>query len=110
MSRYVPTADEKAAIDRLTLAGYKVVREGTYAALIERVRHAEAMQRWETERRESNEAWARDCHKDERRLADRLNEVCYAAAALGVSIQDINTALAAGDVVAAERQKLSVAR
>lgn len=94
MGRYVPTAEEQTAIDQLTLAGYRVVRERTYTALLERVRHAEAMEHMEIERRKSTESWARDCCREERRLADRLNAVCYAAAALGVDIGAINTALA----------------
>lgn len=93
MTRYVPTADEQAAIDLLTLAGYKVVRERTYSALLERVHLAERRTEWNQELRESSDRWARDCLAEERRLERRLNEVCYAAAALGVDIRTINAAL-----------------
>lgn len=94
MSRYVPSADERAAMDTLRLAGYAVVRQRTYDGLQERVRVAEQMQAWETERREDAQRWAsRECD-EQRRLADRLNRVVAAAAALGVSITDINAALA----------------
>lgn len=93
MSRYVPSPDEQAAIDRLRLVGYAVVRQATYDRLQERVRLAEHRQAYEIERRESSDAWARRECDEQRRLADRLNRVVAAAAALGVSIQDINAAL-----------------
>jgi len=51
----------------------------------------------EREQAESARRWARDCLDEERRLRDRLNQVCLAAAALGVSIQDINEALKEAD-------------
>lgn len=93
MGRYVPTPEQAAAVDLLTLAGYKVVRQATYDRLLERVHLAEHRCAWEVERSESAQAWARQECDEQRRLAARLNEVCFAAAALGVSIQDINTAL-----------------
>lgn len=95
MSRYVPSPDEQAAIDLLSLAGYTVVRQRTYDALHERVRIAECRRDMEAERRKSVEAWAQREGQEQRRLSDRLNRVCYAAAALGVSIQAINEALEA---------------
>lgn len=95
MARYVPTPEEQAAIDMLRLAGYAVVRQRTYDALGERVSLAEHRQRWAEEWRESSDRWARRECDEQRRLADRLNEVCYAAAALGVPITDINAALEA---------------
>lgn len=93
MSRYVPSPEEQGAIDLLTLVGYAVVRQRTYDHLVERVRLAECYRDMEIERRESVEHWAhRECD-EQRRLSARLNEVCFAAAALGVSIADINAAL-----------------
>jgi hypothetical protein len=97
MPRYVPTAEEQAAIDRLTLAGYAVVRQRTYDALRERLRVADCMTAMEIERREGVEHWARRECDEQRRLSARLNAVCTAAAALGVSITDINAALDAAD-------------
>lgn len=97
MGRYVPTPEEQAAIDLLTLAGYHVMRQRSYDTLRERVRVAEQMQAWETERRQDTDAWARRECDEQRRLARRLNEVCFAAAAQGVSIQQINAALKEAD-------------
>lgn len=93
VSRYVPTAEERAAIDLLRLAGYAVARQRTYDGLLERVSLAEHRQAYEIERREGTERWVQSVCAEERRLYDRLNEVCYAAAALGVDIQAINDAL-----------------
>lgn len=58
---------------------------------------------WETERRKGTEDWARRECAEQRRLTDRLNEVCYAAAALGVPIQTINDALAKADAQQSSR-------
>lgn len=93
MSRYVATETEQAAIDLLTLAGYAVVRQRTYDQLRERVRYAEQLRAWESERREHTSKWAHDALDEQRRLADRLNRVVASAASLGVSITDINAAL-----------------
>lgn len=93
MGRYVPTSEERAAIHLLTLAGYSVVRQRTHDDLLERVRIAKCMEQMEIERRESSERWARRESDEQRRLAARLNEVCYAAASQGVTIQAINAAL-----------------
>lgn len=93
MTRYQPTPDEAAAIDLLRLAGYAVVRQQTYARLQERVRLAECMAEWETDRRKSTEKWAHVALDEQGRLAGRLNEVCFAATALGVPIGAINEAL-----------------
>lgn len=97
MTRYQPTAAEQDAIKLLKLAGYAVVRQRTYDRLQERVRIAELRQAWETERQESAQRWARRECDEQRRLADRLTRVAAAAAALGVSIQDINAALGSED-------------
>lgn len=97
MGRYVPSAQESAAIDLLTLAGYTVMRERSYEALRDRVRVAEVMADMERERRESCEQWAHKSLDESRRLADRLNAVCTGAATLGVSITAINAALAEAD-------------
>ena len=97
MARYVPSADEQAAIDLLTLAGYAVVRQRTYDALHERVRVAEALRQAEADHRDSGVQWAHRCLDEQNRLDRRLNEVCTAAAALGVPIRDINAAIAAAD-------------
>jgi 16S rRNA G966 N2-methylase RsmD len=55
MSRYVPTADQQAAIDFLRLSGYAVVRQRTYDRVIERARVAECLQECEREQRESTQ-------------------------------------------------------
>lgn len=52
---------------------------------------------WERERTLDNRRWAERSLDEQRRLMDRLNAVCTAAASLGVSIQAINAALAAAD-------------
>ncbi len=97
MARHVPTPEEQAAIDLLTLAGYAVIRQRSYDALRERVRVAEALQQAEAEHRQGTERWAhRECD-ERRRMTDRLNAVCTAAAALGVPITDINAALDAAN-------------
>lgn len=93
MSRYIPTADERAAIDTLTLAGYHVMRRGSYANLQRRIDRAESSANWEKRVAERVLGWAIECLAEERRLERRLNDVCSAAATLGVSIADINTAL-----------------
>lgn len=93
MGKYKPTPDEQAAIDLLRLAGYAVVRQRTYDAQRERTRLAECLHGMEIDRRKDSEAWARRECDEQRRLADRLHRVVAAAAALGVSIQDINIAL-----------------
>lgn len=93
MSRYVPTATECEAIETLTLAGHAVVRQRTYDDLLDRVRIAKCVAGMEIERRESAERWAHRCLDEERRLSRRLDEVCTAAASLGVPIQAINNAL-----------------
>lgn len=80
-------------IESLTLAGYAVVRQRTYDRLRERVALAERLAEWETERRDHTAKWAHEAFVEQRRLSDRLNEVCFAAAALGVSIGAINKAL-----------------
>lgn len=93
MSRYQPTADEQAAIDRLTLAGYAVVRQGTYDNLRKRLDEARWENEWRIRDKEASEAWAhRECEM-QRHLADRLNAVIAAAASLGVGIDAINEAL-----------------
>jgi hypothetical protein len=97
MAAYRPSAEEQAAIDLLTLAGFTVLRQRSYAALQERVRVAEALQAAEHEYREGSQRWARQALDEQNRLARRLNAVCTGAAALGVSITDINAALAAAD-------------
>lgn len=94
MSRYIPTASEQAAIDKLRLANYVVVRARTYDALLERVRVAGVKVEMALEARKSSEGWAGRCIAEERRLSRRLDEVCTAAAALGVPISAINQALA----------------
>lgn len=48
---------------------------------------------WEREAAEHARCWALDQCDEQRRLSDRLNRVCFAAASLGVSIQAINAAL-----------------
>lgn len=48
---------------------------------------------WEKEAAEHARQWAHSQFVEQRRLADRLNEVCTAAAALGVPITAINEAL-----------------
>lgn len=93
MSRHVPTYAEQRAIDLLTARGYAVFRAGTVQNLRNRAFLAEHLAKWETERRESAEDWARRECDEQRRLADRLNRVAAAAASLGVSIQQINAAL-----------------
>jgi hypothetical protein len=93
MARYVPTAEEQAAIDLLTLSGHAVLRQRSYDALRERVRVAEVLRESDREQAEHARAWARDQISEQRRLTDRLNAVCTAAAALGVPITDINAAL-----------------
>jgi hypothetical protein len=107
VSRYEPSPLEQSAIDMLTAAGYTVVRQRSYDALRERVRRAETIADMERERREGNERWAQNCLTEERRLHTRLNEVCAGAAALGVSITDINAALAAADGKAADMTVVS---
>lgn len=97
MAKYQPTPQEQAAIDLLTLSGHTVVRQRTYDALRERIRIAEVTAEMERDRRASNERWAHRCLDEERRLTARLNELCTAAAALGLSITDINAALHAAD-------------
>jgi len=97
MGRHIPTDWERDAIDRLTLAGHKVVRQSTYDNLLKRIDRAENNARWEAHLAEANREWARDAHTEQRRLSRRLDEVCTAAAALGVSIHDINAALDAAD-------------
>jgi phage baseplate assembly protein gpV len=52
---------------------------------------------WERERTQDHRRWAERSLDEQRRLVDRLNSVCTAAAALGVSIQAINAALAEVD-------------
>lgn len=47
----------------------------------------------EREGAEHARRWALDQCEEQRRLTDRLNRVCYAAAALGVPIQVIDEAL-----------------
>lgn len=98
MSRYEPTADEAAAIELLTLAGFTVLRSRSYDALRERVRVAEALQLAAQEARDSCERWAHKCLDEERRLVNRLNAVCTGAAALGVGIAAINACLDVGDI------------
>jgi len=93
VSRYVPTAAEQRLIDRLTLAGYAVVRQRTYDRLKERVALAERVAEWQTEWRASNDRYSEAAYAELRRLADRLTAVAAAAASLGVSIQAINEAL-----------------
>ena len=93
MSRYEPTADERAAIDMLTVAGYAVVRQRTYDGLRERVTIAEHERDWSRRDSESAERWAIRESDEMRRLSDRLNRVVAAAAAQGVTIQAINQAL-----------------
>ena len=48
---------------------------------------------WEQESAEHARQWAYDQCAEQRRLAARINAVCYAAAALGVPIDAINRAL-----------------
>lgn len=48
---------------------------------------------WERECAEHARAWAGQAFDEQRRLSDRLNAVCFAAASLGVPIQTINEAL-----------------
>lgn len=93
VSRYVPTAEERAAIDALTLAGYAVVRQGTYDNLRKRIDQMEWEREWRDRDMEHSRRWAEKCRKEERRIMDRLNDVVAAAAAQGVSIQAINDAL-----------------
>lgn len=94
MGRHVPTEDETAAIDFLQLNGYKVVRAATYAGLQRRVEVAEHRLQWAEREAEHAREYSRHAWDQERRLADRLNQVCIAAASLGVSITQINDALA----------------
>lgn len=93
MSRYVPSPEERAAIDLLRLAGYAVVRQRTYDNLGERVRVAEVMYAYEKDCSEGTRRWADKAFDEQRRLSDRLNEVCFTAASQGVTIQAINDAL-----------------
>lgn len=97
MSRYVPTAGQQAAIDELKVAGYTTVRQRTYTDLLERVRVAEIMEAYAKERVVDVQAWAGAAFDEQRRLSNRLNKVCLAAAALGVSIRAINDALDEAD-------------
>lgn len=97
MTRYVPTASEQGAIDKLRMAGYVVVRARTYDAMLERKRIAEALQQAAEDHRASSERWALNCLNEERRLVHRLNAVCAAATSLGVPLDAINAALGDGD-------------
>lgn len=89
MSRYIPSPEEQEAIDFLTLKGWKTVRQGTYDRLHERVRVAEQMQHWETERRESVERWAQSVCNEERRARERVVEVCAFAFTHGATTDDL---------------------
>lgn len=52
---------------------------------------------WEKRSAEHAMEWAHQQFVEQRRLSARLNAVCVAAAAAGVSIHDINAALADAD-------------
>lgn len=97
MTRVTPTPEQQAAIDLLTANGYTVVRRRTYERLREAISLAKDQRAWDEQTNEHVRAWALDAFREQRRLADRLDRVVAAAAALGVSIQDINTALDGGD-------------
>ena len=96
MPRYLPSEQEQAAIDLLHLAGYTTLRQASYDRLLERVRIAEALRDAEVDRREGTTLWAHEALVEQRRLSNRLNEVCFAAAALGVPIDKIQEALDKG--------------
>lgn len=93
MGRYVPTAEEQAAIDLLRLAGYAVVRQGTYDNLRKKLDDARWENGWRIRDKEASDNWARRECEMQRHLADRLNAVIASAAAQGVSIDSINAAL-----------------
>ena len=89
MGKYVPTADQQAAIDVLRLAGYSVIRQRTYARLLERVRVAEALREAERDHRKDSQEWARRECDEQRRLSDRLTYVYGVARAHGASVDDL---------------------
>lgn len=97
MPRHTPSRSEQEAIALLTLAGYTVVRARTYEGMRERVRVAEVMERHAKEDVDHARRWGGEQCDVQRRLSDRLNAVCFAAAGLGVPIDAINAALAEAD-------------
>lgn len=107
MPKYVPTPQEQAMVDQLIAMGYAVVRQRTYDRLQERVRVAEVLMEAEKDRREGTAHWAHQALDEQRRLSDRLNDVCTAAAACGVPIRTIQAALDKTDEPAKiERRKM----
>lgn len=78
-------------------AGYVVLKRKSHEHTLRELDRARNAIEWEKRDAEGARQWAREILDEERRLNDRLNAVCMAAAALGVSITDINKALAAAD-------------
>lgn len=93
MSRYQPSTEEQAAIDMLTLAGYTVVRRGTYENLRKRIDQMEWTDQWREREMGHSREYAEKCHAEERRLSDRLTTVVAGAAAAGVPFDVIQQAM-----------------
>lgn len=89
MSRYAPPPEVARALDVVKAAGYVCLREGSYSQMRERHRVAEARLQWEHEANGHTRRWAEKAYDEQRRLADRLNEVVVLAMAKGVTADEL---------------------
>lgn len=83
------TDDVDAAKAFLEATGYVVLKAKSYRQAQERQRIAECQRESAEDRVKSVEAWARDCHAEERRLARRLTFVYGIAQAYGVTTEEL---------------------
>lgn len=81
--------DEQSAIALLESHGFVVLREKSYRAAQERQRRAECYRDSEIRAAESARAWALDCLKEERRLAERCTFLYGAAMAAGCTAEQL---------------------
>lgn len=86
-------------------SGFVVIKTGSYRRAQERQRIAECALRYETERREGVERWARDCCEAERRLHDRCNALVGFAYEHGATVGDLVAFNARLDAVAADSDR-----
>ncbi len=74
-------------------AGFVLHREKSVKAARERQQRAEMRARWAEEDAESSNAWARDCLREQRRLADRCTFLAALAVSKGATLDELSPAV-----------------
>lgn len=97
MNALLDEANTRRAKEWLEDRGYIVLKKKSHEHTLRELHRAKAEVVFNESLIDSQRHYQETLHDDSRRLSERLNAVCVAAAAPGVDIVTINQALAAGD-------------